>query len=67
MSEGIVDWGLAERTAAAMIGLSRGGERTYTAAEVERVAAESIETAAAYAGLGAPASPPVGELVDPAP
>jgi coenzyme F420 biosynthesis associated uncharacterized protein len=59
----IVDWGIAERTAGAMLGLARSAERTYTAAEVERVAAEGIDAAAAYAGLGAPTSTPRGELI----
>jgi coenzyme F420 biosynthesis associated uncharacterized protein len=59
----IIDWPLAERTAGAMIGLARGGERAYTSAEVAEAAADGIGAAAAYAGLGTPSDPPLGELV----
>ena len=65
---GVVDWGLADHVAGAMIaGLpGRGGEIVvgYTPAEVDAACAEAIRTAAAYAGLGEVTDPPVPELVD---
>jgi coenzyme F420 biosynthesis associated uncharacterized protein len=64
---GLVDWGLADHVAGAMIsGLpGRGDEPApgYTAAEVEAACMEAIATAADYAGLGQVADPPVAELV----
>jgi coenzyme F420 biosynthesis associated uncharacterized protein len=61
----IIEWGLAERTAGAMLSIPRGGgEPALTAGEIEHVAAEGIEAAAAYAGLGTPAAAPRGELID---
>jgi coenzyme F420 biosynthesis associated uncharacterized protein len=64
----VVDWGLADRVAGAMIaGLpGRGDEPTpgYSDDEVSRACVEAIETASAYAGLGDVADPPVPELVD---
>ena len=66
---GIVDWGIGERAAGAVIAgvPGRGGQRAadpYTAAEVELACERAIETAAAYARLGDVGSPPVAELVD---
>jgi coenzyme F420 biosynthesis associated uncharacterized protein len=66
---GIVDWGLAERAASTVIaGLPIPGSapvgHSYSVAQVERACAEAITTAAAYAGLGEVADPPVAELVD---
>lgn len=62
----LVDWGLADRTAAAMLALPSGGgsNPAYTPSVIVRAAAEGVAAAAAYAGLGAPATPPVGELID---
>ena len=59
----IIDWPLAERTAGAVIGVARGAERRYSKGEVAEAAADGIAAAAAYAGLGTPSEPPVGELV----
>ncbi len=65
----VVDWGLAERVAGGLIaGLPGRGDPPsfggYSAVEVEVACSEAIETAAAYAGLGAVADPPTPELVD---
>src|SRR4051794_18655285 len=64
----VVDWGLADRVAGAMIaGLpGRANEQStgYTAAEVSRACAGALQTASAYAGLGEVADPPAPELVD---
>jgi coenzyme F420 biosynthesis associated uncharacterized protein len=59
----LIDWPLAERTAGAVLGLGRRGERIYTRAEVADAATDGIAAAAAYAGLGAPPQPPAGELI----
>ena len=66
---GIVDWGLAARSADLVIaGIpGRRPERTpatYSATEVERACEAAIELAAGYAGLGRVADPPVPELLD---
>ncbi len=66
---GIVDWGVGERAAAAVIAgvPGRGGAAVpdpYTAAEIARACERAIGSAAAYAGLGEVASPPSAELVD---
>jgi coenzyme F420 biosynthesis associated uncharacterized protein len=65
---GVVDWGLAERTASAVIaGLPGRGappDHPYMAAEVAAASQDAIVTAASYAGLGEVASPPVAELLD---
>ena len=64
---GLVDWGLADRVAGAVItGLPGRAEDVpvgYSSAEVDAACEEAIRTAAAYAGLGAVADPPVPELV----
>lgn len=70
----LVDWQLAERTAATVISGLPGfpnGRRSdppngagYTPEEVERACQEAIEASTAYAGLGAVESPPVAELID---
>lgn len=65
---GVVDWGMAERTAAATLaglpGRAKPEPRPYTAAEVVDASEEAIATAAAYAGLGKVQAPPVAELLD---
>jgi coenzyme F420 biosynthesis associated uncharacterized protein len=64
----VVDWGLADRVAGAMIaGLPGRGPATgpgYAAAEVEDACAEALDAAAAYAGLGSVDAGPVPELID---
>jgi coenzyme F420 biosynthesis associated uncharacterized protein len=73
MSAGaLVDWGLAERTAGAVIGgVAMPGRRApqapreaYEAPDVVAAAAEAIEAAAGYAGLGRVEAPPEPELID---
>ena len=68
MSARIIDWGLADRVAGAMIaGLPGRGDEAragYSAAEIENACARAIEAASAYAGLGEVSEPPVAELVD---
>jgi coenzyme F420 biosynthesis associated uncharacterized protein len=60
----VIEWGLAERTAGAILSIPRGGGGPVpTASVVARVAAEGIEAAAAYAGLGTPVAAPHGELI----
>ncbi len=66
---GIVDWGLAERSASLVIaGLPGRGEPEgavpYRAAEVGRACAEAIGPVCEYAGLGEVADPPAPELLD---
>jgi coenzyme F420 biosynthesis associated uncharacterized protein len=62
----LVDWGLAARTAGAMLALPRGRAENpaFTAATIEAAAADGIAAAAGYARLGTPANPPRGELID---
>jgi coenzyme F420 biosynthesis associated uncharacterized protein len=68
----VVNWGVAERVAHALIGglpSIPGREATavaqpYTAAEVERACVDALDTVAAYAGLGAVERPPAAELID---
>ena len=68
----LVDWGLAERTAGAVIGgIGPFGQPppvaaadAYDAAEVADACAGAIEAAATYAGLGAVDAPPEPELID---
>ena len=68
----LVDWGLAERTAGAVIGgigpfgqpPPVAAEDAYGAAEVADACAGAIEAAATYAGLGAVDAPPEPELID---
>jgi coenzyme F420 biosynthesis associated uncharacterized protein len=63
----LVDWGLADRVAGAMIaglpGRADDPVPGYSAGEVSRACAEAIEAASAYAGLGEVADPPEPELV----
>ena len=68
---GLVDWGLAERTAAAVIGgvgpVGRpvaAQSDDYRADEVAAACAVAIGLAADYAGLGEVAEPPAAELLD---
>jgi coenzyme F420 biosynthesis associated uncharacterized protein len=68
----LVDWGLAERTAATIIGgigpVGRPAPQSpadrYPEAAVQAACAEAIEVAGRYAGLGPVAHPPQPELID---
>ncbi len=69
---GLIDWRIAERSARVAIGgigpvggadTPDAGQR-YTEAEVAAACGEAIESAAAYAGLGAVEAPPAPELID---
>jgi coenzyme F420 biosynthesis associated uncharacterized protein len=66
---GVVDWGLADWAASTVIGGLPGRGRPadtdgYAAVEVERACSEAAAVAAAYAGLGEVAEPPIAELID---
>jgi coenzyme F420 biosynthesis associated uncharacterized protein len=70
-ASGLVDWGLAERTAETMIGgLGPIGRPPasqtdrYRADELAATCEAAISVAAGYAGLGAVADPPPAELID---
>jgi coenzyme F420 biosynthesis associated uncharacterized protein len=57
----VVDWSLAQRTAAAVAGRA---ESSCPAEEIRAACEESIGPAAAYSRLPVPAEPPAAELVD---
>jgi coenzyme F420 biosynthesis associated uncharacterized protein len=61
---GLVDWGLAERTAGLVSGSPEPEAGSYRPDEVEAAGAEAVAVVGEYAGLGPVADPPRAELVN---